>query len=389
MSTVPHPARHYGMDWLRIGAFAILILYHVAMVFVPWGFHVKSAHRAGDIAMLPMLAANAWRLTLLFVVSGYATRALFARSHGIGAFIGDRSRRLLVPLLFGMAVITPPQGWIELVTQHGYTESFLHFWARDWFRPAKIAGVSVPSWNHLWFVIYLWVYTAVLALSIVLVRPLRWQHGFDRAFAGIGVLLLPLGWYAAVHVWWFRMVGETHGLFDDPMAHLQYLFAFLFGFGLARGEGVMAAVVRWHRWAAGAAALGYGWVAAVQLGWVPYEGDWARAYGLAHALEQWASIIALIGFAERHCNRDAPIRPMLTEAVFPFYLIHQTVIVVVAYWLRGAGLSMPAESALLVTATIGGCAGFYLVGRRIGPLRPLIGLRRYPRPAPAPAPAIA
>ena len=27
--------RHFGMDWLRIGAFGLLILYHVAMVFAP------------------------------------------------------------------------------------------------------------------------------------------------------------------------------------------------------------------------------------------------------------------------------------------------------------------------------------------------------------------
>jgi hypothetical protein len=376
--------RHYGMDWLRIGAFACLILYHVAMVFVPWGFHVKSTHRAGDVAMLPMLAANAWRLTLLFVVSGYATRALFARSHGIRAFVGDRSSRLLVPLLLGMAVIVPPQGWIELVTQHGYRGSFLSFWTYDWFRFTMIAGVAVPSWNHLWFVAYLWIYTVVLALLILVVRPLRWQHAFNHAFAGIGVLLLPLGWYAAVHAWWLPMAAETHGLFDDTVAHVQYLFAFLFGFGLARSEGVMTAVVRWHRWAAAIAALGYGWVAAVQLGLVPYEGAWTRPYGLAHALEQWASIIALIGFAERHCNRDSAIRPMLTEAVFPFYLVHQTVIVVVAFWLRGAGLSMAAESVVLVAATVAGCAIFYFVGRQIGPLRPLIGLRRHPRPTPVP-----
>ncbi|RZM26079.1 MAG: acyltransferase, partial [Sphingomonas sp.] len=75
--------RHYGMDWLRIGAFAILILYHIGMVFVPWNFHAKS-HHVERWATVPMLAVNAWRLTLLFVVSGYASRALLARSHGLG-----------------------------------------------------------------------------------------------------------------------------------------------------------------------------------------------------------------------------------------------------------------------------------------------------------------
>ncbi|RYD20313.1 MAG: acyltransferase, partial [Lysobacteraceae bacterium] len=48
--------RHYGMDWLRIGAFALLILYHIGMVFVPWNFHVKSLH-VEDWVRLPMLAS--------------------------------------------------------------------------------------------------------------------------------------------------------------------------------------------------------------------------------------------------------------------------------------------------------------------------------------------
>ena len=92
--------RHYGMDWLRIGAFAVLILYHTAMVFTPWGFHVKTAQPVEWLSVA-MLISNPWRLTLLFVVSGYASRALFAKSGGVGRFLASRASRLLVPLAFG------------------------------------------------------------------------------------------------------------------------------------------------------------------------------------------------------------------------------------------------------------------------------------------------
>ena len=70
--------RHYGLDWLRIGAFGLLIFYHIGMVFVPWGYHAKTAHPIPWV-VIPMLALNSWRLLLLFVVSGYASRALLAR----------------------------------------------------------------------------------------------------------------------------------------------------------------------------------------------------------------------------------------------------------------------------------------------------------------------
>ena len=109
-------ARHYGMDWLRVGAFALLILYHTAMVFTPWSFHVKTAQPVEWLSIVMMLT-NPWRLTLLFVVSGYASRALLAKSDGVAKFISSRSNRLLVPLAFGIAVMVPPQSWVELVTQ--------------------------------------------------------------------------------------------------------------------------------------------------------------------------------------------------------------------------------------------------------------------------------
>ena len=61
--------RHYGMDWLRIGAFGLLIFYHIGMYFVPWGWHVKIAAPI-DWVQIPMMATNSWRLPLLFLVSG-------------------------------------------------------------------------------------------------------------------------------------------------------------------------------------------------------------------------------------------------------------------------------------------------------------------------------
>ena len=148
--------RHYGMDWLRIGAFALLIFYHIGMVFVPWGFHVKTAHPADWVAV-PMLLTNAWRLTLLFVVSGFASRALFAKSASVRSFLGNRNARLLLPLLFGMAVIVPPQSWVELTVKHGYTQSFAWFFTRDYFRFGALDGVVLPPGNPLWFVVSLWV----------------------------------------------------------------------------------------------------------------------------------------------------------------------------------------------------------------------------------------
>jgi hypothetical protein len=371
------------MDWLRIGAFALLIVYHVGMVFVPWNFHVKSLH-VEDWATLPMLATNAWRLTLLFVVSGYASRALLARS-SVARFFGNRCYRLLVPLMFGIAVIVPPQPWVELVTKHGYTADYWTFWTRDYFRFGSLGGLTLPTWNHLWFVVYLWVYTVALTIGVAVVRGPWLQRAFDRVFGGVLVLVLPAAWLVFVHGWWFRMVGESQALLGDWIAHVTYFPAFLFGFGLARSEPAMAAIVRWWKAAAAVAVLGYGVVIGVELFWPAQSGPprWAYApYGAAHALEQWGAIVALIGIAEVYWNRDHRLRPMLTEAVFPFYIVHQTIIVLAMYVLLRAGLPGWAEFVLILAATVIGCILFYRIGRRIPLMRPLIGLRRHLRRSP-------
>ena len=379
--------RHYGLDWLRIGAFALLILYHVGMVFVPWDYHVKLP--GPRWATVPMLAINPWRLALLFVVSGYASRALLARTAGLGAFARSRSARLLVPLLFGMAVIVPPQPWAELASKYRYAASYPTFWSRDYFTFSGIRGVPLPTWNHLWFVAYLWLYTMALAAALaVLPERVRaaLQRGFDVLFSGPAVLVVPLLWLVAVDLWLFPGGRETHALIDDGLAHAIYLPAFLFGFGLAAAPPVLATLVHWWKPMAAVTTLSYAFAAWVEWQW---SGDAIPPYPLGHcfsfarAVQGWSAIAALIGFADSRWNHDHRWRPMLTEAVFPFYLIHQTIIVVVAWALTSAGLGMATNFAILVAATVAGCWAFYLGGRAVAPLRPLIGLRvngRTPRP---------
>ena len=100
-----------------------------------------------------------------------------------------------------------------------------------------------------------------------------------------------------------------------------------------------------------------------------------RPYLVAHAVQQWGAIIALIAAADAFGKRDHPLRATLTEAVFPFYIIHQTIIVVAMWLLLGAGIGGAGEFAILVIATVAGCWAFYLIGRAVRPLRPLVGLR--------------
>src|SRR3979490_2031616 len=91
------PERRGDLDWVRIGACGLLILYHVGMLYVSWGFHVKSAHRITALEPL-MLVLNPWRLALLFLVSGAGTRFMLLK-YTVRPLLRSRSVRLLIPLI--------------------------------------------------------------------------------------------------------------------------------------------------------------------------------------------------------------------------------------------------------------------------------------------------
>ncbi len=367
--------RRYDLDWLRIAAFALLILYHVGMVFVTWDFHIKTAHPARWVEA-PMLLLNAWRLPLLFLISGAASRFLMTKT--AGGFAGSRSARLLWPLLFAVAVVVPPQAWVDVTLNHGYAGSFLEFWSGDYWRFDKALGIVVPTYNHLWFVAYLWCYTMLLAGGAALLRGRSLQAGFDRLFGGWRLVALPLAWFAAERVGLNDRFPETHALIDDWGIHLVYGFAFAMGVGLAGSRTAWATIDRVWPYAGAAALAGWAVVAWGDL-MVADDAVWnpatLAAVRVMRSVQLWGAILALLGFAHRYWNRDHPWRATLNEAVFPAYIAHQTIIIVVEYGLRPAALPGWAEFVILVAVTTAGCALFYLAARQLPWLRPFAGLR--------------
>ena len=391
-------ARRHDLDWIRIGAFTLLILYHVGMYYVTWDYHVKSPHASS--ALQPWLLLTApWRLGLLFLVSGAASAFLLARD-GAG-FAAARSRRLLIPLAFGMLVVVVPQAYFEVVEKLGWRGGYLAFWGR------YLAGdrgfclpqgcLVLPTWNHLWFVAYLWVYTMGLwALRRWLPGLLaRLEDGAARALGGIGVLLWPAAWAVAMRVLLQDRFPTTHALVDDFYNHAVFAPAFLLGALVARRVAVWEALRR-VRWLALALALPCSAFLAWHYGSYSAEHPaplaLVRAERVLFALDQWWAIAAVLGFGRAWSPGDSTLLRYLTQAVFPFYIVHQTALILVVHALRPLDLAPSVEGPLLVAATFASCFASFELIRRVDWLRPLFGLRprsraRPPPTAPRPDPA--
>ena len=381
-ATVGLGERRYDLDWVRVGAFLLLILYHIGMYYVTWDWHVKSPHASSAIEPL-MLLTSPWRLSLLFLVSGVATAYLLERQ-SVRGFLGRRSVRLLVPLVFGMLVIVPPQSYLEVVEKVQYAGNygeFLGLYLTAYHGFCRDGDCLImPTWNHLWFVAYLWVYTLLLYVVVraapgVVPRLREW---LERRFVGLAVLWGPIVYLVAAR--WLLAVRfpATHELVNDWYNHAVYAPVFLLGFALAGAKAPWETIerLRWH--ALGFAVVGWVflcvWHGLDNIDALPSSIMLRRGWQIVFSAQIWLAIVAVLGFARRHLNHDNAARRYLTTAVFPVYILHQTVIVVAAHALQPVRLDPLLEGFVLVLITLALCFMSYEVIRRITVLRPLFGL---------------
>lgn len=397
------PRRH-DIDALRVLAFALLILYHVGMVYVAgWDFHIKSTYQA-EWLQWPMIFVNRWRMPLLFLISGIALGLA-----GIGGrrlrFAWSRSVRLLLPLLFGMFVVVAFQAYCEgRASGHlapGLWPFLASYWrVHPWPEGSFTGWRHGITWNHLWYLAYLWPYT----LLLLAVTPLLDRLGRSRPLAAAGTIaslawvLVPIAWFAWTLLVLEPAYPETHALVGDWTVHAQSLPLFLGGYVLAaRDQGW--AWLRRARWASLALALlatttelGLRWLGRhLPPGPLPHWAmaiRWDLVEHLARAAYMWLALLAILGWGRVLLDRPMRWLPYCTEAVFSWYVLHQTLIVALAYWLVPLRLGAVLEPSLVLGGTILGCLLLheYLV-RRIAWLRPLFGLKPKARRAAAPAPA--
>jgi len=384
--------RRHDIDALRVLAFGLLILYHAAMLYVAgvgWDFHLKSSHTS-EWLQYPMLFLNRWRMELLFLVSGLAVN--FMRRRGsLGRLAGKRSLRLLLPLVFGVLVVVPIQPYVQGLSNHLVEPGFGHFLLRYWSGGPWPAGAFTGwqygfTWNHLWYLPYLWVYTMLLlgampALESRLGQRLR---AVVRRLRGPALLVLP-----AIPLFvWDRLLASrypfTGALWGDWYAHALYFNMFLYGYLLGTDTGLWAELARLRRISLSSALACFAlYLAGIRL--LPDAAPTA-VWWIVHALRYaylWTAICAVLGWGHAYLDRPFGWLPYAREAVYPWYVLHQSLLLLFAWRLMPLGLGPVVEPLLIVLATVAGCALLHeCVIRRVRWLRPLFGLDAAPSRTP-------
>ncbi|QNJ99897.1 acyltransferase family protein [Dyella telluris] len=390
--------RRHDIDALRVLAFGLLILYHLGMLYVgpaeDWTFHLKSSYLA-DWLKYPMLASNFWRMDLLFLISGMAVHFLRGRL-SLPRLAWKRTVRLMLPLLFGMAVVVPIQPYVQGVDNGlvapGFGQFLLRYWTGGpWPRGAFDGWNFGVTWNHLWYLPYVWNFT----LLLIVLLPVLESGGGQRVIAAIHrlrggpLLVLPalplLGWHPLLAA----RFPQNHAVIGDWYAHASYATVFFYGYAIGTHPALWNELARLrHRSLSVALCCFAGFVLMDQLhGAFDMSAGTMNLYHLGmRALRffyAWNMIAAVLGWGHQYLNRPFRWLPYAREAVFPWYILHQSVMLALAYWLIPLKLGAVLEPTLMLLGTVGGCALLHeFVIRRTPWLRPLFGLDAKPRALP-------
>jgi len=373
-SSVP-AEREHGLDALRVFAFGLLIVYHSCMAYVSWPWLINDP--SGGHALEPLLLGlNRWRLPLLFFVSG-AAATLSLRRRSWLQFAHERAQRLFLPLGVGTFLICPPQTWVERRV-HGHAISYL-----DLYHSILVpAPTGTMNWIHLWFVGYVLVFSIAGLPLLMLIRSTTGRRTIEAA-AGVCVRWRPAIYLMALPSALVAGVlgprwPTTYDLVSDWANLCAGLVMFLWGFALACSNTWLDLVTARRR-------------EFVMVG-LSVAGLFfsARASGLVERLSPgvqtafWSSvnsayaitwILALVGYARVWFREPRAWLRAANRAVYPFYILHQTVTVVAAYLLLSWSVTCWVKLPLVATATFLVSWGAYEIIKRVRWMRPLFGLR--------------
>lgn len=331
--------RQTYLDWLRILSIAGVLFFHSAMPFVAEdGWHLKNAETS-NLLMESNFFLHLFRMPLLFFISGTVSYYMMQKRSAV-TFIGLRFRRLFIPLLAGMFIIVPPQIYMERLAS-GYQGNFWS-WYPDVFNFILYPKGSF-SWHHLWFIAYLFIYDIMLAPLFSWMsagKSETFKNLLESLTRGKRVYLLIIPgviWYALFS----RKYPETNELINDGGYFIYWIFFLLAGFICVVQPKLMDSLERNRRF-----ALTTGFLAIMFLNYLrwnkiePGNQDWpftshlyVYLFDAIKPIVAWGWVLALVGYGKYYLNRKASALNYMNQAAYPFYILHQTVIVILVYYL--------------------------------------------------------
>ncbi|MCX2718645.1 acyltransferase family protein [Lentiprolixibacter aurantiacus] len=375
--------RLYYLDWLRVLAFGLLFVFHSWRPFDHLEWHIKNEEQHTVFDALTMFT-HGWRMHVIFLVSGAGT--YFAMRSRKGKFIADRVKRLIVPFLFGIVILIPPQRFYEWKMFQNFDGGFLDFLNRYPIEQLDAnMGASLLLWfghlgTHLWYLPYLFFMT-------ILCIPLftRIQQGKIK-FNGIkGTLSAPFGVFILV----IPMLASRLLLkpvfegYTDWGDFFIYLWPFVYGFiFMAESEFIDIIKSRRHL------LLIVGILSSIIFMYLGATSDqMVQAYtspefDLLHVLTSTLAVLIALSwtlfflglFATKLDCKHSLLRPA-NISILPVYILHQTLIIVIGYYIILTDLNLFIKFGIIAFTAIPASILLYQLIRTNNITRFVFGLK--------------
>ncbi len=387
--------RRYDIDWVRVVATLAVFVLHCGRFFDTIDWHLKNVQQS-DVLTLFQAWLDLWMMPLLFLLSGLGSWYSL-RSRSSGQYLFERVKRLLIPLYtVGAFVLLPPQFYFELVSHGRYAGSIWKLIPPLYGGPLRFsldAPYLINLWpGHLWFLQFLFI-VSLLILPLLLYlkaepgqRLIERLAGWSDRWGGIFLFLIPL---ALVRI---GLRGFFRG--EHTWADLVYYAVFfLIGYVMAADRRFTESYKR------------HGWVC-LALGILAYAGELALIFGLRYpypgaesfswtyvlfnmvmSISNFCWVMFILSLAAKYLNFSNKVLAYGNEAVLPFYILHQTIILVVGWFVIRWNMGIVPKYLIIAVVSFPLIMALYeLLVRRFNVVRFLFGMR-LKRKAPA-APAL-
>jgi len=285
-----------------------------------------------------------------------------------------------------MLVVIPPQVYFERVFQgKQHYDSFYAFYQTVLqFRPYPDGNFS---WHHLWYIPYILTYSLI---TLPLFRYLKSGGGSRRLssvleFFGRGDSRLLLWFFPfaiaeiCLRPFW---PDNSNDLINDWAHFASTLILFCFGFFLASNPGIRDAIERYRN---RALLFGLFSVSVLYTFWFA-DSDLSSSemvfYRLLRNFDIWCWLLVIFGFGRKYLNRNHPFLKYATEAVYPFYIVHQTVTVVIGFYLVHWQVGIAPKFAVVAAGTFAGSLAVFELVKRVNVTRILFGMKPLKRRSP-------
>ena len=352
--------RQYDLDWIKVIATLIVFLFHCAMFFNPFPWHVKNNELDYSFILYFSLITTSWIMPIFFIISGMSVKYALKR-RGNSTFIVERFTRLGLPLLAGVFLLSPHQVYIERVTLGQYEGNFLSF------LPNYFNGIYLEiggSGNFAFMGLHLW-YVLALMLFSFLCLPLFKKINVPRVpfYRLHFVVTIPLLLFG------FSFIDIVNlGGWDLTF----YLVLFLLGYYFAAND-----LFRKNVTALGNIFIIVALISSFVL-LILFSKELASTpiYSFIRVISCWSWVVSIFYLASKYLNFHHKLLQYTSEASMPFYVLHQPVIVLVGYYLYQQPWVILVKAIILViTSFILIMNLYHFIFKRVNLLRVLVGLK--------------